>query len=377
MAEPSRTAVAAAIVRASREAQAAMVRLDAATVDRLTEVYREASEQLRAAIEAAAGNGSSVRLEAMRGLLARVDAVLQGLASAQDGVLQEAIQQAVVLGVQPLTEVDLGAGGLPAAAGHGVLTPQEALRQVDEGVRFITHFRDVGGLSLTDRLWRVERGARDAVGGVIQQAVVQGWSADRAAQELLMRGQPVPAATEAARRAADVSRVLRAADVLHDGAGGDGGDQATALANVLRVMRTEVNRAHGEAYMSSAAQAPGFVGFQFLLSPRHPRADVCDLLARQNLHGLGAGVYPDRKSCPWPAHPNTLSFVVARFAHQVTDEDRGGRETTLEALERLGPEIRAGVLGPTKASYFDQGLLRTGMVRATVGAVRARLTRQG
>lgn len=30
---------------------------------------------------------------------------------------------------------------------------------------------------------------------------------------------------------------------------------------------------------------------------------MCDLYAQQNLHGLGAGVYPDRKSSPGPAHP--------------------------------------------------------------------------
>lgn len=103
----------------------------------------------------------------------------------------------------------------------------------------------------------------------------------------------------------------------------------------------------------------------------------CDLLAAQNLHGLGPGVYPDRERCPWPAHPNTLSFVVMVFAEEVTDAERAGKETALQALQRLAPEIRYGVLGKTKAEYFDQGLLRTGMIRAPLRAVSSRLERQG
>ncbi len=104
----------------------------------------------------------------------------------------------------------------------------------------------------------------------------------------------------------------------------------------------------------------------------------CDLLASQNVHGLGAGVYPDRERCPWPAHPNTLSFVVAVFEEDITDADRAGKETEMQALARLAPDIRAGVLGQTKATYFYAGLLRSkGMIRSPLRAVNARLTRQG
>jgi hypothetical protein len=180
----------------------------------------------------------------------------------------------------------------------------------------------------------------------------------------------VPPETQAAQRAADVDRVATGADHLQD-------PNTGPLASSLRVVRTEINRAHGEAYMEGAARAPGFVGFRFLLSPQHPRHDVCDLFATQNLHGLGAGVYPDRQACPWPAHPNTLSFVVAVFEEEVTAADRAGRETTVQALQRLAPEVREGVLGQTKATYFDAGLLGRGMVRSRLRDVQQRLRRQG
>lgn len=103
----------------------------------------------------------------------------------------------------------------------------------------------------------------------------------------------------------------------------------------------------------------------------------CDLLSSQNLHGLGPGVYPDRERTPWPAHPNTLSFLEVVFEDEVTDADRAGKETELQALQRMAPAVREGVLGVTKAAYFDKGLLRRGMLRSPLRVVNERLNRQG
>ena len=356
-------AIAAKIKRASDAAQRAMERLDAVTADELAQLYDAAAEEVRAAIAQAAQGRRRVDVHQLQGLLRRVEAVLDALATRRTDVIEAAIDQAAELGVEPVTAAVDVAGGAAGQAKPALLVKSEA-------VEFVHNFRDVDGLALSDRLWRVGRGAKEAVTRHIEQAVTQGWGADQAALAFITQGQAVPAATGAAQRAADVDRVMRGADLLQD-------PSASPLASALRVMRTEINRAHGEAYMAGSAALPDVIGFKFLLSPRHPRPDVCDLLARQNLHGLGEGVYPDRKRCPWPAHPNTLSFVVAVMAHQVSEADQAGRETTLQALDRLGPEIRAGVLGPTKADYFDRGLLRTGMVRATVGAVRQRLGRRG
>jgi len=356
-----------AIRRASQQARNAMQQLDAATEAELTRIYTEAAEQVRGAIAAAGDGASQVRVDQLRALLARIDAVLEVLASARTELLDAAIAQAAGLGVRPLTAAGLAATGREVQA---VLDGAQALRVVDDAVQFVRAFRAADGLVLSDRLWRVDRGAREAVQRTVEQAVVQGWSADKAAQDFMLRGQAVPDATAQAQQASAVANVLRGADHLVD-------PNTGPLASTLRVMRTEINRAHGEAYMDGAGRAPGVMGFRFLLSPRHPRPDICDLLASQNLHGLGPGVYPDRKRTPWPAHPNTLSFVVAVFEEELTDEHRAGQETTNQALERLAPELRAGVLGPTKAGYFDQGLLTRGMVRSRVQDVRQRLTRQG
>lgn len=157
-----------------------------------------------------------------------------------------------------------------------------------------------------------------------------------------------------------------------------GGSQAVLdSAAATRVSQAAVNRAHGEAFMAGGEATPGRAGWRYLLSPLHPAPDICDLLSRQNLHGLGPGVYPTRETTPWPAHPNTLSFIQMVFDDEVTDADRTGKETAIQALDRLTPEQRAGAVGVTKAEYFDRGLLRRGMIRSSTGAVAQLLQRQG
>lgn len=64
------------------------------------------------------------------------------------------------------------------------------------------------------------------------------------------------------------------------------------------------------------------------------------------------------------------------FESEVTDADRAGRETSLEALAKLSPEQRSGVLGVKKAGYFDRGLLGTGMIRSPLSSVEAMLARR-
>lgn len=371
---PEARQLAAAVRRASQQAHMAMGELDAAMVQALTALYERAAADVRYQIEQAVGAGDTVPLQLLRPMLQRIQAVLDTLAQHQADEMAQGLPQAADLGARPFTEAGLAATGRQVPASLVPLTGGQARAAVDEAVLWVQGWRDANGLALSDRLWRVAQGAREAVQGTLERAVVQGWGADKAAQDLLMRGQPVPAATAMAQQAGQRANLLRGAELLRDGNSG-------ALANALRVMRTEINRAHGHAYMSSAERARadgvGIVGFRFLLSPRHPRPDICDLYATQNKHGLGPGVYPSREACPWPAHPNTLSFVTAVFSNEVTAADRAGQETTLQALQRMAPELREGVLGPTKAAYFGQGRLTTGMVRSTVGSVLARLRRTG
>ncbi|UUZ68096.1 hypothetical protein LP416_27915 [Polaromonas sp. P2-4] len=357
---------AAAIKRASRQARNAMYELDAQSAADLLLIYEQAAAEVRGRLSHFADAAQMVPAHQLQLLLRQIEAVIDDLGAQRDQLLATSIDQAAALGVRPFT----AQGVLAVGGSEAVLESAAASRIHEQAVRFVMEFTQADGLTLSDRLWRLDRGAKEALTRAIGQAVVQGQSAASAAQQFIMRGERIPAEVAARVARGRVPALATAVDLLTNSSTG-------GYAQAERVMRTEINRAHGEAFMAAGEGTPGFAGWRYLLSPRHPAPDICDLLATQNLHGLGDGVYPSREATPWPAHPNTLSFLEIVFLDEITDADRAGKETALQALARLAPEIRAGALGQTKAAYFDQGLLRTGMIRAPLYAVEQRLERQG
>jgi hypothetical protein len=116
-----------------------------------------------------------------------------------------------------------------------------------------------------------------------------------------------------------------------------------------------MNRAHGEAYKAAARTDPEVIGLRFLLSPNHPQVDICDFYSKANLHGLGPGVFPF-DACPWPAHPNTLSFVVAVFRDEVRDEDNTP-DNPVEWMQSQTQEWQDIVLGLKKATLLRANVL--------------------
>ena len=339
----------ARIRRATLAARAAMFELDAAGQDELAVLYGAAADSLRVAIARHADGDGNVALTELRSVLAQVEAIL--------GTVRGQVETTVQVGVE-------------RAAMHGAagvaLESSASMRVATEAVAITRHFVAADGLMLSDRLWRIDRGARETVARAVELAVIQVHGSAQAAREFLLQGKPVPAEVAARQGAANAVALGSEAERLMTGPG------ESALYQAQRVFRTEINRAHGEAAMLAAERLPGFAGHRFLLSPNHPKHDICDLLAKQNLYGLGEGVYPTRAKCPWPAHPNTLSFVEFVLEDEVTDEDRAGKESPMAALGRLEPEVREGVLGVGKAAIYDEGKLRQGMIRSTLGAVRRR-----
>lgn len=342
-----------------------MRELDSQSVESLILMYHRAADEVRQQIYAAADAGQQVSEHRLRGLLAQIEDVIERLGAERDALMRASLVDAAALGVRPYT-----AQGVLAVGGtEAVLETGTAARISEAAVDFVLNFRQADGLNLSERVWRLNQGAKEALQRAIASAVIRGSSAAHAAQDLMLRGERIPGDMQQLARGGQAGHLVRLADLLTSKDGGE-------VWKAERVFRTELNRAHGEAFMAGAIATPGFVGFRFLLSPAHPEPDICDLLAAQNIHGLGAGVYPTRELTPWPAHPNTLSFLEIVFAEEITDADRAGKETHLQALQRLAPEIREGVLGKTKAQYFDRGLLTTGMVRARLEAVEQRIERQ-
>lgn len=340
----------AQIRRATLAARQALETLDEVGAEEMVRLYRAAAEALQAAIARAAGSDGAVSISALQDVLGQVEGILANLSASRNGVVDAGLTQAA-----------------QAGASGSVLESAAAMKVAQEAVLLTRHFVAADGLMLADRLWRLDRSAKEAISRAVELAVIQGHGSAQAAREFLMQGKAVPAEVAARMGAGNSTALGNEAARLLTGA------SDSALYQAQRVFRTEINRAHGEAFMAGADQHPDFAGFRFLLSPGHPKHDICDLLATQNLYGLGPGVYPSRARCPWPAHPNTLSFVEVVYRDEVSADDRAGRETPMQALDRLPAAVRDGVLGQGKAAVFDAGQLKQGMIRSSLKAVRRRV----
>ncbi|MBI5920271.1 MAG: hypothetical protein HY847_01330 [Betaproteobacteria bacterium] len=347
----------AQIKRATALANKAAESLDAEAAQALIDLYQAQAADISARIAAHAGADGNISLQELRSLLDQVQGILHRLSAERDALLTDALGKAADYGARPVLGAVLDSGAVVSTAA--------SMRVSEQAVNFVRNFIAADGLQLSDRIWRLDRGARDRIVNALESAIIQGHGAGQAAREFLARGEGVPADVAGRMNAGNASALAKTAqDAMTEG--------DSPMFNAMRLMRTEINRAHGEAYMMGGEDLPFFGGWRYRLSPAHPKPDICDLLSTQNLYGLGPGVYPSRTKCPWPAHPNILSFIEMVFKDEITAADRAGKETPLEALARLTPEQRQGVLGVGKAEIYDAGKLRQGMIRAPLSAVAAR-----
>lgn len=262
-------------------------------------MYRKAADDMAAQVRG--DDGRRVEPLELHALLFAVSAVLNRLGALRDARLENDLNTLSVMAGMPFSDA------LP-------FSRRERAR--DAAVSFVKNFVHSDGLQLSDRLWRLNRHAADAVSEHLKAAVGNGDDAFHAVMGSMGSGADVPPHIA---KAYDASRAGALRQSLREVMTGSP-DPATGGGVVYqaeRLFRTELIRAHGEAYMNMAFETEGVRGVRFMLSPSHPRHDICDTHASADLYGLGAGVYPTRESCPWPAHPNTFSYVVAVFDDEV------------------------------------------------------------
>lgn len=75
-----------------------------------------------------------------------------------------------------------------------------------------------------------------------------------------------------------------------------------------RLARTEINNAYKTAQEARYQDEPWTQGMRWNLSGSHPAPDICNVLATQDKHGLGAGVYPVGQRPK--SHPNCLCYLT-------------------------------------------------------------------
>lgn len=145
------------------------------------------------------------------------------------------------------------------------------------------------GFNLSDRLWVVGSDMRTNLHSMIQQCVNQGMSAvefSRSVEEYLTK----PGASWTTGIKPSVT------------------GRGSVDYNALRLARTETNNAYRAAQDLGAQNSAIVKGIKWSLSNSHPKKDICDTWATQDMFGLGPGVYKPGKLPP--GHPNCLCYLT-------------------------------------------------------------------
>ena len=136
-----------------------------------------------------------------------------------------------------------------------------------------------------------------------------------------------------------------------------------------RIARTEMARAWSDGFWSQVQADDDVVAVQFKLSTRHPYFDICDMFAKADMFGLGAGIFPKNKIPAIPVHPHCLCRYVELYEGEADMAKK--REQVKKAgdkwLKSL-PEIRRmQVLGIRGMTEWENGENWQGIIHGWAG----------
>lgn len=158
--------------------------------------------------------------------------------------------------------------------------------------------RVLKGLTLSDRIWGQSRVARQSMGAIIQEAIAAGEHPYRVAE--MLEGYVRNGAKTLVSQYPNMIERL------------EGNIPMDLSYESLRLARTEMAAAFGEAAKQAAEVNPSNEGIRWRTSNAGNTCDVCREISLQD-NGLGPGVYRLHEMPDYPAHPNclcTLSEVV-------------------------------------------------------------------
>lgn len=123
--------------------------------------------------------------------------------------------------------------------------------------------------------------------------------------------------------------------------------QEKARYHAERIARTENTRAYADGQMNRFLDDDDIVAFQWKLSSRHPRYDICDFYANADLYGLGKGVYPKDKFPRLPAHPHCMCHIkpMTELDIDVNKRHNNLEQAGLEYIKSLSKKHQEVLLG--------------------------------
>lgn len=123
--------------------------------------------------------------------------------------------------------------------------------------------------------------------------------------------------------------------------------QEKARYHAERIARTENARAYADGQMNRYLDDDDIIAFQWKLSSRHPRYDICDFYANADLYGLGKGVYPKDKFPRLPAHPHCMCHIkpMTELDIDVNKRHNNIEQAGLEYINSLSKQHQEVLLG--------------------------------
>ncbi len=164
-------------------------------------------------------------------------------------------------------------------------------------------------LNLSQRIWRVDREARDGISALILNGIANGTSAWDLAEQLeqyLGANQDCPRWTSTRLYGRTKSQIATG-DTTGLLSGKDCDGRGVSY-NALRLARTEIQKAHALATDRILASQPWVEKEKVHLSAAHPESDICDEIVGGG--EKGEGVY-DVGTVELPLHPNCLCYKTA------------------------------------------------------------------
>lgn len=124
-----------------------------------------------------------------------------------------------------------------------------------------------------------------------------------------------------------------------------------------RITRIEMARAWADGFIAKIKDDADIVAVKFKLSSRHPVFDICDMYAKADMYGLGAGIYPKDKLPPLPVHPHCLCRYVEVIEGEVDMKQQRDqvREAGDKWLNSLPESRKAQVLGRKGLKAWEDG----------------------
>jgi hypothetical protein len=153
------------------------------------------------------------------------------------------------------------------------------------------------GIELSDRIWDINQTAMDQIRIYMMEAMVEGVSFAEIYQQI-----------KSFLLLPDVDmRTKKWREFFKEHPPGRG-VYRSAFANIMRVLRTETNRAFRLGIVEYAKNRDWIYGIKFELSAAHSIYDICDEYATQDIDGLGPGIYRP-ETVPTNPHAHCLCHL--------------------------------------------------------------------